>query len=65
MFPIAQEELIPTLTKYGKENPETRIRIKTEYGNIDVQLYRDTPFTGPILSCWSKMAILTIQYFTE
>ncbi|MEE2772472.1 MAG: peptidylprolyl isomerase [Bacteroidota bacterium] len=43
MFPIAQEELIPTLTKYGKENPETRIRIKTEYGNIDVQLYRDTP----------------------
>ena len=43
MFPIAQEELIPTLTKYGKENPETRVRIKTKYGNIDVELYRDTP----------------------
>lgn len=43
MFPIEQEELIPTLTEYGKENPETRIRIKTSYGNIDVVLYRDTP----------------------
>lgn len=43
MFPIAQEELIPTLTKYGKENRETRVRIKTKFGNIDVELYRDTP----------------------
>ena len=43
MFPIVQEELIPTLTEYGKNNPETRVRIKTKFGNIDVQLYRDTP----------------------
>ncbi len=43
MFPIAQEELIPTLTEYGKKNPETRVRITTNFGNIDVQLYRDTP----------------------
>lgn len=43
MFPIKQEELIPTLTRYGKENPETKIRIKTKFGNIDVQLYKDTP----------------------
>lgn len=43
MFPIAQEELIPTLKKYGNANPENRIRIKTKFGNIDVELYRDTP----------------------
>lgn len=43
MFPIAQEELIPTLTEYGKKNLETRIRIKTKFGNIEVQLFRDTP----------------------
>ncbi|CAL65980.1 peptidylprolyl isomerase [Christiangramia forsetii] len=43
MFSIAQEQLIPTLTEYGKNNPETKIRIKTKFGNIDVQLYRDTP----------------------
>ncbi|MCM4156582.1 peptidylprolyl isomerase [Gramella sp. AN32] len=43
MFPIAQEELIPFLTKFGQENPENRVRIKTSFGNIDVELFRDTP----------------------
>lgn len=42
-FPIAQEELIPFLTQYGKENPETRVRIITSFGNIEVELFRDTP----------------------
>ncbi|MCM4160658.1 peptidylprolyl isomerase [Antarcticibacterium flavum] len=40
---IVQEEFIPFMTKYGEENPETRVRIKTRFGDIDVQLYRDTP----------------------
>jgi len=43
MFPIVQEEFIPTMKEYGENNPENRIRIKTKFGNIDVQLYRDTP----------------------
>lgn len=43
MFPIVQEELMPTLRRYGRNNPETRVRIKTNFGNIDVELYRDTP----------------------
>lgn len=42
-FPIPQEELIPFLTKYGKENPETRVRIITNFGNIEVKLFKDTP----------------------
>lgn len=40
---LVQEELIPFLTQYGKENPEDKIRIKTRFGNIDVQLFHDTP----------------------
>lgn len=40
---LEQEELIPFLTKYGKENPETKVKIKTRFGDIDVVLYRDTP----------------------
>ncbi|UJH92018.1 peptidylprolyl isomerase [Antarcticibacterium sp. 1MA-6-2] len=40
---LVQEELIPFLTKYGEENPQTRVRIKTRFGDIDVVLYRDTP----------------------
>ncbi|HSI71226.1 MAG TPA: peptidylprolyl isomerase [Gillisia sp.] len=40
---IVQEEFIPFMTEYGEENPETRVRIKTRFGDIDVQLYRNTP----------------------
>ena len=40
---LVQEELIPFLTQYGKENPEDRIMISTRYGNIDVELFHDTP----------------------
>lgn len=42
-FPIPQEKLIPFLTQYGKENPETRVRIITNFGNIEVKLFKDTP----------------------
>lgn len=40
---LTQEELKPFLLKYGKENPETKIRIKTDFGTIVVQLFTDTP----------------------
>lgn len=40
---IVQEELIPFLTEYGKENPENRVRISTSFGDIEVYLYDDTP----------------------
>lgn len=40
---LVQEELIPFLTEYGKENPENKVRISTRFGDIDVLLYRDTP----------------------
>src|SRR5699024_5584623 len=40
---VGQKQLIPFLTAYGKENPETRIRIKTDFGDIEVELYKDTP----------------------
>jgi len=42
-FPIPQEKLIPFLTQYGKENPENLVRISTNFGDIEVMLYRDTP----------------------
>ena len=40
---ITQKELIPFLTEYGKENPEDRIRITTRFGEIEVELFHDTP----------------------
>lgn len=39
----SQAELIPFLTEYGKKNKETRARISTKFGDVDIQLYRDTP----------------------
>lgn len=40
---LVQEELIPFLTEYGKKNPENKVKISTRYGDIEVQLYNDTP----------------------
>ncbi|GGZ51591.1 peptidylprolyl isomerase [Mesonia mobilis] len=40
---VEQEQLIPFLTKYGKENPEDQVTIYTNFGEIDVKLYKDTP----------------------
>lgn len=40
---IVQEEFIPFMTQYGKENPEDKVRITTRFGDIDVQLFHDTP----------------------
>ncbi|GGG08390.1 hypothetical protein GCM10011344_06170 [Dokdonia pacifica] len=39
----SQAELKPFLKKYGEENPETKIRIITRFGNIEVELFKDTP----------------------
>ena len=40
---IVQEEFIPFMTEDGEKNPEDKIRISTRFGDIDVQLYHDTP----------------------
>jgi len=42
-FKITNDNLRAFMTKYGQENPETQVRIKTMYGNIDIQLYTSTP----------------------
>jgi len=40
---ITSENAVAFFTKYGKENPETNIKIKTRLGTIRVRLYKDTP----------------------
>ncbi|NNK54486.1 MAG: peptidylprolyl isomerase [Flavobacteriaceae bacterium] len=40
---LTNENVVDFLTEYGKENPETRVRISTTHGDIDIELYRDTP----------------------
>lgn len=40
---ITKDNLLETLTKYGKENPETMVEIKTSYGMIKLRLFEETP----------------------
>ncbi len=39
----SQAELKPFLYQYGKENPETKVRFETRFGNFEVELFKDTP----------------------
>ena len=39
----SQAVLIPFLTKYGKDNPETKVRFETRFGDFEVTLFKDTP----------------------
>ncbi|NQY05744.1 MAG: peptidylprolyl isomerase [Flavobacteriaceae bacterium] len=40
---IDKKTAVEFLTEYGKENPETKVRLKTRLGDIDILLYKDTP----------------------
>ncbi len=40
---ITNENAVEFFTQYGKENPETKVRITTAHGDIDIELYKDTP----------------------
>jgi peptidylprolyl isomerase len=40
---INDRNVVPFLSEYGKNNPETLVLLKTRLGNIKIQLYKDTP----------------------
>ncbi len=44
LLPYIPQDSVPLFfARYGKNNPETKVRLKTKYGNIDFRLYEDTP----------------------
>lgn len=40
---IPQDSVVPFFTRYGKEHPETRVRLTTSYGTIEMELFKETP----------------------
>ena len=40
---ITEENVVDFLTEYGKNNPETNVLISTNFGDIEIELYKDTP----------------------
>ena len=41
---LDDKNTIPFFFNYGKENPEDKVRISTRFGNIDIQLFKKTPY---------------------
>lgn len=42
-YVMTQKNAISFLTEYGKNNPETKVRLNTTLGIIDIELYKETP----------------------
>src|SRR5690606_10032835 len=43
-FPeITNENVVQFLTEYGEKNPETKVLISSSFGDIEIELYKDTP----------------------
>ena len=40
---ITDENVVSFLTEYGKNNPETKVLISTSFGDIEIELFKDTP----------------------
>ncbi len=40
---ITNENVVSFLTEYGKKNTETKVLINTHFGDIEIELYKDTP----------------------
>lgn len=40
---ITNTNIVDVLTRYGKANPETEVLIETDFGNMRIRLYEDTP----------------------
>lgn len=55
---IEQEELIPFLKNYGKENPETIVEVETDMGNFSIELYPE-----PVLHRANFIRLTKLGYF--
>ncbi|MBK5212814.1 MAG: peptidylprolyl isomerase [Flavobacteriaceae bacterium] len=40
---ITNDNVVSFLTEYGKKNPEAKVLISTRFGDIEIELYKDTP----------------------
>lgn len=40
---LTQENVVPILTEFGRQNPHNKVLIKTSYGQIKIELFEETP----------------------
>jgi cyclophilin family peptidyl-prolyl cis-trans isomerase len=41
---ITSDNVLDYMIEFGKNNPERKVRIVTDFGNIDLELYNETPY---------------------
>ena len=64
-FLLNDENVMEFFLDYDKQHKENKVRISTDYGNIDISLFEATKFHRSNLFTWQKSGILTIHNFTE
>ncbi len=60
---IDQVHLKPFLEDYGKKNPETHAVIKTKFGDIEIELFKDTPWHRANFVRLAKLDYFNTTYF--
>ena len=57
---ITNENVVSFLTEYGKHNPETKVLFSSSFGDIEIELFTDTP-----LHRANMIYLIKHQYFDE
>ena len=57
---LRTDNAVSYLTKFGEENKETKVKISTSYGDIYIQLFKDTPIHRA-----SFIYLIKEKYFNE
>lgn len=60
---VKQTELKPFLKAYGQKNLETRVLVSTEFGDIEIELFRDTPMHRANFIRLTKLGYFNTSYF--
>ena len=63
VFLLNDKNAIPFFFNYEKKNKENQVRIVTDYGNIDIQLYKDTPYHRANFIFLTKKKYFNGEYF--
>ena len=60
---ITNENVVSFLTEYGKKNPETKVLISSSFGDIEIELFKDTPLHRANLVYLVKQHYFDETYF--
>lgn len=60
---MTEKNAVQKLTYFGKENPETKVKIHTKYGDIIIELFEDTPLHRSNFLMLAKKGVLDSTIF--